>query len=89
MYPCISERGTPVYAVSYERGTPAHASGLGLELLRPAGGSGLPLGREFCIDILLVRIRLIIEMIWGTGLAPWKFEFPFSGSHTYIFLPIV
>ena len=29
----------------------------------------------FFIDILLVRIRFIIEMIWWTGLAPWGFEF--------------
>ena len=36
--------------------------------------------REFFIDNLLVRIRFIIEMIWWTGLAPWEFEFPFSGS---------
>ena len=32
--------------------------------------------REFCIDNLLVRIHLIIEMIRWTGLAPWEFEFP-------------
>ena len=38
--------------------------------------------REFFIDNLLVRIQLIIEMIWWTGLAPWEFEFPFLGSHT-------
>ena len=31
--------------------------------------------RYFFIDILLVRIRFIIEMIWWTGLAPWQFEF--------------
>jgi len=38
------------------------------------------LEREFFIDNLLVRIHLIIEMIWRTGLAPWEFEFPFPGS---------
>jgi len=27
------------------------------------------------VDNLLVRIHLIIEMIWWTGLAPWEFEF--------------
>ena len=32
---------------------------------------------EFFIDILLVRIHLTIEMIWWTGLALWKIEFPF------------
>ena len=37
---------------------------------------------EFLIDNLLVRIHFIIEMIWWTGLAPWKFEFPLSGSLT-------
>jgi len=42
--------------------------------------------REFCIDNLLVRIHFIIVMIWWTGLAPWKFEFPFPGSLTSTFL---
>ena len=32
------------------------------------------------IDNLLVRIHLVIEMIWWTGLAPWEFEFPFPGN---------
>ena len=36
--------------------------------------------REFFIGNLLVRIHLIIEMIWWTGLAPCEFEFPFPGS---------
>jgi len=35
---------------------------------------------EFFIENLLVRMHFIIEMIWWTGLAPWEFEFPFSGS---------
>ena len=35
---------------------------------------------EFSMDNLTVRIRLIIEMIWWTGLALWEFEFPFPGS---------
>ena len=42
--------------------------------------------KEFCIDNLLVRINFIIEMIWGTSLAPWKFEFPFPGSLIPTFL---
>jgi len=42
--------------------------------------------REFFIDNLLVRIHLIIVMIRWTGLAPWEFEFPFSGSLTSTFL---
>ena len=42
--------------------------------------------REFFIDNLLVRIHVIIEMIRWTGLAPWKFESPFSGSLTSTFL---
>jgi hypothetical protein len=36
--------------------------------------------KEFFIDNLLVRIHLVIEMIWGTGLAPWEYEIPFPGS---------
>ena len=36
--------------------------------------------REFFIDNLLVRIYFIIVMIRWTGLAPWEFEFPFSGG---------
>jgi hypothetical protein len=36
--------------------------------------------REFLIDNLLVRIRVIIEKNRWTGLAPWEFEFLFSGS---------
>ena len=42
--------------------------------------------REFFIDNLLVRIPFIIDMIWWSGLAPWKFEFPFPGSLTSTFL---
>ena len=42
--------------------------------------------REFFIDNLLVRIHFIIEMFWWTGLAPWEFEFPFSGSLISTFL---
>ena len=38
--------------------------------------------RKFFSDNLLVRIHFIIEMIWWTGLAPWEFEFTFSGSLT-------
>jgi len=44
------------------------------------------LEREFFIDNLLVRIHLIIEMIWWTSLAPWKFEFSFPGSLISTFL---
>ena len=39
----------------------------------------IPGYREFFIDTFLVRIYLIIEMIWWTGLAPWEFDF-FLGS---------
>ena len=42
--------------------------------------------REFFIDNILVRIHLIIQMIWWTGLAPWESEFPFPGSLTPTFL---
>jgi len=38
--------------------------------------------RPACPDNLLVRIHCIIVMIMWTGLAPWEFEFPFSGSLT-------
>ena len=36
---------------------------------------------DFFLDNLLVRIH-----IWWTGLAPWEFEFPFTGSLTSTFL---
>ena len=41
---------------------------------------------EFCIDNLLVSIYFIVLIIRWTGLAPWEFEFPFSGSLTSTFL---
>ena len=44
--------------------------------------------REFFIDNLLVRIPFIIDMIWWSGLAPRKFEFPFPGSLTSTF-PVI
>ena len=44
------------------------------------------LEREFFIDNLLVRTHFIIVMIRWTGLAPWKLDFPFSGSLTSTFL---
>ena len=50
------------------------------------GGVDDGVEREFFIDNLLVRIYLIIEMIWLTGLAPWEFEFPFPGSRISAFL---
>jgi len=42
--------------------------------------------REFFVDNLLLQIHSIIEMIWGTGLAPWTLEFPFPGSLISTFL---
>ena len=45
-----------------------------------------PAERAFVIDNLLVRIHFIIVMIRWTGLAPWEFEFPFSGSLIPTFL---
>ena len=36
--------------------------------------------RDSFIVILLVRIHLIVEVIWWTGLAPCEFEFSFPGS---------
>jgi len=44
--------------------------------------------REFFIDNLLVRVHFIIVMIRWTGLAPWEFEFLFSGSLTSTFLGV-
>jgi len=42
--------------------------------------------REIFIDNLLVQIHFIIEMIWCTGLAPWKFEFALPDSLQSTFL---
>ena len=42
--------------------------------------------REFFIGNLLVRIHFVIVMIRWTGLAPWEFEFRFTGSLTSTFL---
>ena len=44
------------------------------------------LERAFFFDNLLVRIHLIIEMIWWTGLAAWVFELPFPDSLISTFL---
>jgi hypothetical protein len=41
--------------------------------------------REFLIGNLPVRIHFIVVMIRWTGLAPWKFEFPFPGHLTSTF----
>ena len=54
---------------------------VGLEMERLLGSTE----RDFFIDNLLVRIHFIIVMIRWTGLAPWKFEFPFPGSLTSTF----
>ena len=59
--------------------------GLGLFLEGTLVTSTLP-GIERLIGNLLVRIHFIIVMIRWTGLAPWEFEFPFSGSLTSTFL---
>ena len=42
--------------------------------------------RGFFVDNLLVHNHFIIAMISWTGLALWKFEFPFPGSLTSTFL---
>ena len=57
-------------------------SGVRCVALRPC------LEREFFIDNLLVRIHLTIEMIWWTSLAPWEFDFRFSGSLASTFLAL-
>ena len=41
--------------------------------------------KDIYIENLLVRIHLIIEMIWWTGLAPLEISVPFPGSLTSIF----
>ena len=41
---------------------------------RWAGQPERQIESEFFIENLLIRIYLIIEMIWWTGLAPWEFE---------------
>ena len=45
--------------------------------------------REFFIDNLLVRIYFIVVMTRWTGLAAWKFEFPFPCSLTFTFLDVI
>ena len=45
--------------------------------------------RDFFIVNLLVRVHLIIQKIWWTGLAPWKFELPFPGSLNSRFLGVL
>ena len=39
--------------------------------------------RDFFSDNLLVRIRLIIEMIWWTGFAPWEFALIWATPHLH------
>ena len=60
---------------------------LGWAATRPAPRARDPARRQsllfrqqrerFFIERQLVRIHIIIEIIWWTGLAPWVFEFPF------------
>jgi hypothetical protein len=57
------------------------------KVLLNGGGAGDPFRqRELFIDNLLVRIHFIIVMIRWTGLAPWEFEFFFSGRLSSTFL---
>ena len=43
--------------------------------------------REFSVENLLVQIHLIVEIILeDNSLAPWEFEFSFSGSLISTFL---
>ena len=57
--------------------------------IRPGGLARYPAReREFFIDNLLVQIHLIIEMIWWTGRASWKFEFLLPGSLISTFLKL-
>ena len=57
-------------------------------LSKVAGFAQFPSERRFFIDNLLVRIHLIIEIFWWTGLAPWELELSFPGSLTFIFLAV-
>ena len=50
------------------------------------GGGKWRRGIEFFVENLLARIDIIIVMIRKTGLAPWEFDFPFSGKLTCTFL---
>jgi len=43
-----------------------------IRLIRAPHASGM--------DARPVRIHLIIEKIWWTGLAPWEIDFSFAGS---------
>ena len=43
-------------------------------------------GKEFFVVNLLVRIHLIIDMIWWTGLTPWELDFSFQGRLISTFL---
>ena len=56
------------------------------ELAWPTRTSKACRERDFFVDNLLIRIHFIIIMIRWTGLAPWEFEFPFTGSLTSTFL---
>jgi hypothetical protein len=40
--------------------------------------------RDFFIDNLPVKIHVIIEMIWWTGLAPWEFDSAILSTSTLI-----
>jgi len=80
---CLSPEPTPLHetqqSVSHAPRTARH------DRIQWSGTRPLQTEREFFIDNLLVRIHFII-MIWWTGLAPWEFEFLFSGSLTSTFL---
>ena len=52
----------------------------------PPGAYERPTKKEFFIDNRLVPIHFIFAIMWGTGLAPWEFEFSFPGSLISTFL---
>jgi len=76
--------------VSHERGTPVPRNTVEAKR-RVLIFSLLPTAqrapkKQFFTDNLLVRIHCIIVKIWWTGVAPWEFESPFTGSLIRTFL---
>ena len=64
----------------------ARCSELSGALRLPLPHQAIPKAIVRDIENLLVRIHFVLEIIWWTGLAPWEFEFRFSGSLTSTFL---
>ena len=74
--------------VAVEGAREEHLRRLGCEPLCVRQPHHIHLQRENFVDKLLVRHHLIVVMIRWTGLAPWKFQYPFPGSLTSTFLEL-